>query len=486
LEFNSITYLLFLFAVVLFYYNLKLKARQYLILFSSFFFYACWNWKYSILLIISGITDYIVSNKIHNSKKNKHKLVFLSISIIVNLGLLFYFKYLLFFTENINGLITLFGGSKQFEILNIILPFGISFYTFETISYSVDVYRGILKPEKSFIKYALFVAFFPKLVAGPIQRANEFLPQVGIKHKLDLDLLFIGIKRIVYGLFLKVVLADNISPLVDYAFSQDFNYFSIIDLMTIGYLFGFQIYFDFSAYSHIAIGSALCLGVKIPENFNFPYISLSFKEFWKRWHISLSAWIRDYLYLPLTGTKIITSSAKDGIGHTLEKINENKRIFALFSTWIIMGFWHGSDWNFAIWGLTHAFYIFFERKIQSFWIKFNFRPIPKFIKWFIITNLIMFSWISFRVENLNDLIISFKNILTLENGFSLNLRENIYLIVFSLLILLNSYYIILKTKLKFIEDLRKNLAIKIVFFGIIIFFIFVFLETKSQFIYFQF
>ena len=485
MEFNSISFLLFFGIVVLLYYNLSKRNRFILLLISSFLFYSFWNWKYSFLLIISGITDYYVSKKIYESAIKKEKLFYLTTSIIVNLGLLIYFKYLFFITENLNFLSDSFGLGFNLDVLNIILPFGISFYTFETISYSVDVYRGILKPEKSFLKYALFVAFFPKLVAGPIQRANEFLPQLQNKINFNTEIFFGGLKRILLGLFLKVVFADNIAGFVDDAYSYDFALLSFVDLMTLGYLFGFQIYFDFSAYSHIAIGAAKCFGINIPENFNFPYMSNSFKEFWKRWHISLSAWIKDYLYLPLLGVKINTSSAKSGIGNAIENKTSNRN-FALFLTWIIMGFWHGANWNFAFWGLLHATFIFLERKITIIWNNLNLPKTPYFIKWIITLNLVMFSWIPFRVNSVGDLKYMFIKLFSFSDFFELNLRENNYLLVFVLLVFSIIYYLFMSSNNKLLVNVKNNLPLKIISYSVILFLTFIFLETKSQFIYFQF
>jgi alginate O-acetyltransferase complex protein AlgI len=485
MEFNSISFLVFFAIVVVLYYNLSKRNRFILLLISSFLFYSFWNWKYSFLLVISGITDYYVSKKIYESTIKKEKLIYLTTSMIVNLGLLIYFKYLFFLTDNFNFLSESFGLGFNLDVLNIMLPFGISFYTFETISYSVDVYRGVLKPEKSFLKYALFVSFFPKLVAGPIQRANEFLPQLQNKVKFSTEILFEGLKRILFGLFLKVVFADNIAGFVDDAYSYDFALLSFVDLMTLGYLFGFQIYFDFSAYSHIAIGAAKCFGIDIPENFNFPYVSHSFKEFWKRWHISLSAWIKDYLYLPLLGVKISTSSAKSGIGNAIENKTSNRN-YALFVTWIIMGFWHGANWNFAFWGLLHASFIFLERKIGIIWNNLNLPKTPHIIKWIITLNLVMFSWIPFRVNAIGDLKYMFIKLLSFSDFFELNLRENNYILVFVLLVFSIIYYLFMSSNNKLLVSVKNNLPLKIISYSVILFLTFIFLETKSQFIYFQF
>ena len=306
--FNSLTFLLFLVLTLLIFWFSKNSYKSYILIFLSICFYGFWRWEYVILIFISAITDFVISNKIYKSnfKEKKKKLLF--ISIFINLGILFYFKYLYFFLDNFNGLLTYLESDFRFEILSIVLPFGISFYTFETISYTVDVYRGIIKPENRFSNYLLFVTFFPKLVAGPIQRANELIPQFLKWKKFKLQFLIEGFERIVFGLFLKVVLADNIANIVDEMWMEELNLLSGVDVCTMAFMFGFQIYFDFSAYSHIALGTAKMMGIQIPENFNFPYSANSFKDFWKRWHISLSAWIRDYLYLPLSGVQVENST----------------------------------------------------------------------------------------------------------------------------------------------------------------------------------
>ncbi|MDC1336396.1 MBOAT family protein, partial [Flavobacteriaceae bacterium] len=300
--------------------------------------------------------------------------------------------------ENSNLLFEFLNFDFNFTLFYIILPFGISFYTFETISYTVDVYRGILKPEKKFLDYLLFVTFFPKLVAGPIQRANELIPQFKKWETFNLDSITYGIKRILYGLFLKVVFADNISPLVDEMYLINFEFASAVDVFTMSFLFGFQIYFDFSAYSHIALGTAKLFGINIPENFNFPYIAVSLKDFWKRWHISLSAWIRDYLYLPLSGVKVLNSSGENGIGKSLSDRSKSKSNSALFLTWAIMGIWHGANWTFLFWGLFHAFFIYLERIFKPLRDQFKFLNF-KIVNWGFTLVISMLSWIPFRANS---------------------------------------------------------------------------------------
>lgn len=407
-------------------------------------------------------------------------------TFILNLGLLFYFKYLYFISFNLNSFFNFIALDFQIPLLELILPFGISFYTFETISYTVDVYRGILKPERRLQNYLLFITFFPKLVAGPIQRASEFLPQIDHFSKFQLQLFLNGIQRLIYGLFLKVVLADNISPLVDIGFSSNIDLMSAIDVWTLSFLFGFQIYFDFSAYSHIAIGVASMLGFIIPENFDFPYVATSYKEFWKRWHISLSSWIRDYLYLPLLGVKVIKSSGKDGIildGIANSQSRKNK---VLFVTWMIMGFWHGANWTFLLWGVLHAFLIFVERFFKLFNYSSSFFK-SKIICWLFTIPFLMLTWIPFRADNLSTSILMLKKVFNPFQYSHLSFRENTYIVTFLIFV---SYYVfyLIEFKASLFKFNNRNLKdfLEVVKFAFILFLIIVFLRPVSQFIYFQF
>ena len=277
--FNSLTYFVLLFSVVLLYWLLPYRTRLLLIFSSSLIFYGFWRVEFLPVMLISVIVDYVISIRMPQSTQQTKKRLLL-ISLVVNLGLLFYFKYLIFFSENAVGPANLLGAEVDPLVLKIILPLGISFYTFQTISYSVDVYRGIIKPEKDFILYACYVTFFPQLVAGPVLRATEVIPQFAKRPPFSWTDVAVGLRRIVYGLFLKVVLADNIAPLVETGYSMPVDTMSALDVWTLAFLFGFQIYLDFSAYSHIAIGSALLMGIHFPENFNFPYLSNSPKDFW--------------------------------------------------------------------------------------------------------------------------------------------------------------------------------------------------------------
>ena len=288
-------------------------------------------------------------------------------------------------------------------------------------------------------------------------------------------------------MFLKVVLADNLAPVVDEAYAMNPEILSGIDVITLGFLFGFQIYFDFAAYSHIALGAAKVLGISIPENFNFPYIATSMKDFWKRWHISLSSWIRDYLYLPLTGTKVLVSTGKGGIGQSLDNQPSAKRKnFALFATWAIMGFWHGSNWTFILWGLYHAVFIFIERKLAPLRQRVHFltRPI---VTWPLTLGIAMISWIPFRAQSLSDALVMYSKILNPGEFLGMNLRENSYLVAALMLIV----FIATWASQRFVKPLIKQhkfleAPVLITQYTIAILFIFVFLRPINQFIYFQF
>ena len=403
-------------------------------------------------------------------------------SLTINLGLLFYFKYLIFFADNALSFANLLGAEIDPIALKIILPLGISFYTFQTISYTVDVYRGFIKPEKDFILFACYVTFFPQLVAGPILRAKEVIPQFANRPTFSLDHILIGLRLILFGLFLKVVLADNISVFVDRGFAIDINNLSAIDVWTLAFLFGFQIYFDFSGYSFIAIGSARMMGIIFPNNFNFPYISSSPKDFWQRWHISLSSWIRDYLYLPLNKKKIENRS-KGGFKKSLTSSGSNK---SLFITWGIMGFWHGANWTFLIWGIYHAILISIYRLIEPG--TRNFSHWSKSLLGISVTlPLIMLSWIPFRANSLSDSLEMWVKII---NPFAytwLGMRENIYLITFIVLI---SFFIVYLFKERILPKLNSMkfmiISLDIILIAIIFSAVVIFFRSINQFIYFQF
>ena len=338
--FNSLTFLIFLPTVFILYwfvFNKNLKSRNILLLISSYIFYGWWDYRFLSLILASTLVDYFVALALEKQSQNQFRKLLLAISLIFNLGLLGLFKYYNFFIESWVDAWATAGVEMNVSSLSIILPVGISFYTFQTLSYTIDVYRKNLKPTAKFIQFATYVAFFPQLVAGPIERATHLLPQFKVRHKFDYELAKSGVSLIVWGLFKKMVVADNCAYFVNQIFSNPAGY-SASELWGGAILFGFQIYGDFSGYSDIAIGVARLFGFRLMTNFRFPYFSRDIAEFWRRWHISLSTWFRDYLYIPLGGSRGT-------------KVQQVRNVFIVF---LVSGFWHGANWTFLIWGGIHA------------------------------------------------------------------------------------------------------------------------------------
>lgn len=340
--FNSIEFAIFLPVVFILYwfvFQKILKVQNTFLLIASYIFYGWWDWRFLSLIIFSSTVDYLVGLGLGKyDQKSKRKLL-LTISIFVNIGLLGFFKYFNFFTESFAEAFTFSGHHLEPSRLNIVLPVGISFYTFQTLSYSIDVYRRKLEPTRDIIAFFAFVSFFPQLVAGPIERAKNLLPQFYVKRHFDYRSAVDGVRQILWGLFKKIVIADNCARYVNDIFTNYSDYSG--STLLIGVIFfAFQIYADFSGYSDIAIGTARLFGFNLMRNFAFPYFSRDIAEFWRRWHISLSTWFRDYLYIPLGGSR----------GSTLKVV---RNIFIIF---IVSGFWHGANWTFIVWGALNAIY----------------------------------------------------------------------------------------------------------------------------------
>ncbi|MDG1572716.1 MBOAT family O-acyltransferase [Robiginitalea sp. M366] len=339
--FNSFEFFAFLPLVFLLYWGLgvsRLRSQNILLLVASYIFYGWWDWRFLSLILFSTLVDYTVGLLLGRTQAPGRRKVLLWCSIAVNLGLLGFFKYYNFFVDSFADAFSFFGYPLgETWTLNIILPVGISFYTFQTLSYTIDVYRRQLEPTRDFIAFAAFVSFFPQLVAGPIERASQLLPQIASPRKLRYGQWVDGLLLILWGLFKKVAIADSLGMIVDDIFAHHTEQGGLVLLMG-AVLFGFQIYGDFSGYSDIAIGTAKLFGIELMSNFRFPYFSRNISEFWHRWHISLSTWFRDYLYIPLGGSRL-------GKGKAL------RNIFIIF---LVSGFWHGANWTFLIWGGIHA------------------------------------------------------------------------------------------------------------------------------------
>lgn len=340
--FNSIDFAIFLPTVFILYWyflNKNLKHQNLLIVVSSYLFYGWWDWRFLSLILSSTLLDYLIGIGLLKQENKKIRKVLLVTSLSINLALLGFFKYYNFFISSFSDAFSFFGMDINANSLNIILPVGISFYTFQTLSYSIDVYRRNLQPTKDFIAFSAFVSFFPQLVAGPIERATNLLPQFFSKRNFDYSKAVDGLRQVLWGLFKKIVIADNCAEFANLIFNNSTNLSG--STLALGALFfAFQIYGDFSGYSDIAIGISRLFGFNLMRNFNFPYFSRDIAEFWRRWHISLSTWFRDYLYIPLGGSS----------GGILSKVRNTFIIF------IVSGFWHGANWTFIAWGLLNAIY----------------------------------------------------------------------------------------------------------------------------------
>lgn len=392
--FNSLDFAIFLPIVFLLYWFVaqkNLKLQNALIVLASYVFYGWWDWRFLSLIIFSTVVDYLVGQKLRVEEKQSKRKVLLWTSIIVNLGFLGFFKYYNFFLENFLDAFSLFGMQINANSLNIILPVGISFYTFQTLSYTIDVYKKKLEPTKDFIAFSAFVCFFPQLVAGPIERATNLLPQFYKKRTFEYHKAVDGMRQILWGLFKKVVIADNCAEFANQIFnnSSDMNGSTLV----LGAIFfTFQIYGDFSGYSDIAIGTSRLFGFDLKQNFATPYFSRDIAEFWRRWHISLSTWFRDYLYIPLGGSR----------GGTWMKV---RNTFAIF---LVSGFWHGANWTFIIWGALNAIYflplLLTSNNRKNLGVVAEGKLFPSKRELFAMLTtftLTVFAWIFFRAEDLS-------------------------------------------------------------------------------------
>jgi len=395
--FNSIDFAVFLPTVFILYWfaaNKNLKFQNLLIVAASYLFYGWWDWRFLILILLSTIVDYSIGLGLSKEKNKSKRKTLIFISILLNLGFLGFFKYYNFFQNNLIAAYTSLGIELNPRSLNIILPVGISFYTFQNLSYTIDVYKEKLEPTTDFIAFSAFVCFFPQLVAGPIERATNLLPQFHTKREFDYSKAVDGLRQILWGLFKKMVIADNCAEYANLIFNNSADYSGSVLLLG-ALFFAFQIYGDFSGYSDIAIGTARLFGFDLMRNFAFPYFSRDIAEFWRRWHISLSSWFRDYLYIPLGGNK----------GDTWMKI---RNIFIIF---IVSGFWHGANWTFIIWGALNAIYflplLLLNRNRKNLVIVAQGKYFPTIKEIFdigVTFSLTVLAWIFFRAENVSHAI----------------------------------------------------------------------------------
>ncbi len=382
--FNSFSYAIFLPIVFILYWLLPHKYRWLLLFIASYYFYMSWNIKYVVLILFTTFVSYLSAILVEQQDTKKKKKFILTVTALLCLGVLFFFKYFNFVSESIVSVLSLFSIKLHPLTLKLLLPVGISFYTFQTLSYVIDVYRGDIKAEKHFGYYATFIAFFPQLVAGPIERTSNLLPQIKAKHEFDYNKATYGLKLMAWGFFKKMVIADGLSTYVSAIYDALFK-FKGFSLLLATLFFAIQIYCDFSGYSDIAIGSAKLLGIDLMTNFKSPYFSQSIKEFWSRWHISLSTWFKDYIYIPLGGNRV----------------SKLRCSFNLIVTFLASGLWHGANWTYVIWGGIHGL----GQAIENLLLpkgKLKSKGFIKFIRIVLVFIFVSFTWIFFVSNTLAD------------------------------------------------------------------------------------
>jgi len=480
--FNSIDFAIFLPIVFLLYwfvFRWNLKLQNFLIVVASYLFYGWWDWRFLSLILLSTAVDFYIGLQISKQENQTKRKFLLWISILFNLGSLAFFKYYNFFIANFIAVFSFCGMRVNANSLNIVLPVGISFYTFQTLSYTIDIYKRKFSPTRDFIAFSAFVSFFPQLVAGPIERASNLLPQFLKKRKIVYNKAIDGLYQILWGLFKKIVIADNAAELVNTIFS---GYSTSGSVLFIGaFLFAFQIYGDFSGYSDIAIGTAKLFGFDLMTNFRFPYFSRNIAEFWKRWHISLSTWFRDYLYMPLGGGK----------GSILFRVRN------IFITFIVSGFWHGAKWTFVIWGALNAFFylpvIFYDRKKKNPEMIAIDRHIPSFHDFVSIMLTFVFTliaWILFRADSVKQ-AISYLSYIFSYSLFSvpklIEIQNTIMIITLFMIVILILFEWTYRKREYVFEDIsRKNLPTQIIVVVGLVSAICIFGGNQQTFIYFQF
>jgi alginate O-acetyltransferase complex protein AlgI len=394
--FNSFAFLVFFPLVTLLYFALPHKYRWWLLLASSCFFYAWFKIEYLFILVFTIIVDYFAGLWIEKSEGKRRKWA-LIISILANVGVLAYFKYADFFIDSANAVFSR-AGLETWDLLDILLPIGLSFHTFQAMSYTIEVYRGRVPAEHNLFRYALYVMFYPQLVAGPIERPQNVIHQFYEKHKFDYQRAISGLRLMLWGMFKKVVIADRLAVFVDLVYDNPHGY-SGFPIIVATFFFGIQIFCDFSGYTDIGLGAARVMGFDLMKNFDRPYFSKSISEFWRRWHISLSSWFKDYVYIPLGGNRVSNA----------------RRYFNLFLVFMLSGLWHGASWNFVIWGSLHGIYLVvgqLTKKVQNRIIGLFKLPIlQKIIHASIVFILVNLAWVFFRARTLRDSVYLLKGML---------------------------------------------------------------------------
>ena len=475
--FNSIEFFVFLPIVFALYWLIgskNIRSQNLLVAVASYVFYGWWDWRFLFLILFSSIVDYSIGLFLDKTQEQKKRKILLWVSICVNLGFLGFFKYYNFFVDSLVSSFTFFGQQLNISTLNIILPVGISFYTFQTLSYTIDVYNRKLEPTKDFVGFMAFVSFFPQLVAGPIERATNLLPQFSVERKFDYPKAVDGLRQVLWGLFKKVVIADNCAKYANMIFNNHTEY-NGSTLLLGAFFFAFQIYGDFSGYSDIAIGISRLFGFDLKRNFAFPYFSRDIAEFWRRWHISLSTWFRDYLYIPLGGSR----------GGTSMKVRNTFIIF------IVSGFWHGANWTFIVWGALNAIYFLpllltnKNRVNTDLVAQGKYLPsIKELVQMGLTFFLTLIAWVFFRADSVSH-AFSY-----LTGTFSSSLFSWVEIFPTTILALLVFFLLVEwlgranEYAIEKADVLKKPLRWAFYFFLIIIMFLFT--GEEQQFIYFQF
>jgi alginate O-acetyltransferase complex protein AlgI len=472
--FNSTSFLLFLPLVFALYWlvNKKLVLQNWVLLLASLVFYAFWDWRFLFLLSFSIVLDYISGIQIEKSTTQLKRKTWLILSVAINLAFLGFFKYFNFFIDSFASLLNSFGFETSPNVLNILLPVGISFYTFHGLSYIIDIYKNRIKAEKNAVQYSLFVSYFPLLVAGPIERATHLLPQLKINRKFSYEMAVSGCRQILWGFFKKIVIADNCAEYVNIIF-EDYTSFNGITLLFGAMLFAFQIYGDFSGYSDIALGVSRLFGIELLKNFSFPYFSTSIAMFWQRWHISLSSWFRDYVYIPLGGNR-------NG------KWTQLRNVMIIFS---LSGFWHGANLTFIVWGVIHGL-LFIpsilisskkENLFQNYWIQKSFFGLKMVITFTVVSVV----WVFFRAENISKACAYTGKIFTIPSG-SVAFFPKYLMVLIALMLIVEWFgktYNFALEKMKFIT----LTPVRWTFYMLLISVILLFMQSEeTPFIYFQF
>ena len=402
--FNSLTFIGFIVIVLLIYPRLQFRWQNVFLLIASYLFYGYWDWRFTFLLFTSTVVDFWVAQKLQASGSQRRRKLLLFVSIGVNLGILGFFKYFNFFIDSTASLLAEIGFKTNTPVLQIILPIGISFYTFKTMTYTIDVYRRKITPTDNFLDYALFLSFFPQILAGPIERASNLLPQISSPRRITGEKVLTGLNLVLLGYFKKVAIADTLALIADRIFAAPGG-MSGGQLWTGVYAYSFQIYADFSGYTDIARGVSRILGFESMENFNAPYLSRNITEFWRRWHISLSTWFRDYLYIPLGGNRR---------GKTRTYGN-------LIFTMLLCGLWHGAAWTFVLWGLLHGLYlsghriVLRKRKPDFSWPRTFSGWVVDIARIFLTFHFVVLAWVLFRAPNLKSALLYFQGLTRLHD-----------------------------------------------------------------------